>query len=244
VLLGEIATLPLFAVLTLLPQGRRNRMSQEAKAAPPASAPATPAPASTEEKGSSKFKLIVAGLVLAITVAECGVGLMYLPSANTVAAGEIEPLEADTADAGDSKHASGHGSAKPDKHGDKHGSSHGGGHDKKASKSRPPEQSEVDLGEFHVTAFQPLTNTTVRVDLHLYGTVAHGQEESFAGLFEAKKQRFRDQAIATIRSAEMADFTEPGLGLIKRRILETTNRTLGKPCLEAVLFSDFSFIEQ
>ena len=71
-----------------------------------------------------------------------------------------------------------------------------------------------------------------------------GRKKLFAGLFEAKKQRFRDQVIATIRSADMADFTEAGLGLIKRRILETTNRTIGKPCLEAVLFSDFSFIEQ
>ena len=50
--------------------------------------------------------------------------------------------------------------------------------------------------------------------------------------------------IVIIRSAEIADLTDAGLGLIKRRILETTNKTLGKPILQAVMFSDFSFVEQ
>ncbi|HEX4148513.1 MAG TPA: flagellar basal body-associated FliL family protein [Pirellulales bacterium] len=213
-------------------------MAHEAPAVP---APAAPASGAAEPRGSSKFKLVIGGIVLAITAAECGVGWMYLPSASTVAAGEIDALESEgAADAGDSKHADGHG----DSHARGHGAEKAGKHAKKTPKNRPPEQSEVDLGEFRVTAFQPLSNTTVRVDLHLYGTVAHGQEEDFTALFEAKKQRIRDQVIATIRSSDMADFTEAGLGLIKRRILETTNRTIGKPCLEAVLFSDFSFIEQ
>ncbi len=30
---------------------------------------------------------------------------------------------------------------------------------------------EVFLGEFHVSVFQPLSNTTVRIDFKLYGTV-------------------------------------------------------------------------
>ena len=225
-------------------------MAHETKAAPAASTPAAPAPGS-EQKGSSKFKLLAGGLMLVITAAECGVGMMYLPSPSNVSAGEIEPLETEAPDAsasehaGDSKHGAKGKHGSDSKHGgDGHGAAKSGGHAKKSSKFKPPDQSEVDLGEFRVTAFQPLSNTTVRVDLHVYGTVAHGQEESFTSLFEAKKQRFRDQVILTIRSAEMADFTEPGLGLIKRRILETTNRTIGKPCLEAVLFSDFSFIEQ
>jgi hypothetical protein len=50
--------------------------------------------------------------------------------------------------------------------------------------------------------------------------------------------------IVTLRSSELGDLTDAGLGLIKRRILEKTNRTLGKPYLRSVIFSDFSFIEQ
>ena len=63
-------------------------MAHEAHAAPAASAPA--AAAAAEKPRSSKFKLIVGGIVLAITAAECGLGWMYLPSNNSVAAGEIE----------------------------------------------------------------------------------------------------------------------------------------------------------
>ncbi|HEX3655522.1 MAG TPA: flagellar basal body-associated FliL family protein [Pirellulales bacterium] len=230
-------------------------MAHEAKTAAP-SAPAATAPVA-EQKGSSKFKLIGGGLIALITLAECAVGLMYLPSASASSSGEMDPAEEDasiaseshaSADSHGAKKKDSHGAKKADAHGSKKADPHGAakadaGH-KKSSKNRPPEQSEVDLGSFRVTAFQPLSNTTVRVDFYLYGTVGHGQEEAFASLFEAKKQRFRDQVIATIRSADMADFTEAGLGLLKRRILETTNRTIGKPSLEAVLFSEFSFIEQ
>ncbi|HEY5313579.1 MAG TPA: flagellar basal body-associated FliL family protein [Pirellulales bacterium] len=224
-------------------------MAHEAKTASAPSAPAAAAPVA-EQRGSSKFKLIGGGLIAVITLAECVVGLMYLPSASASATSEIDPAEADASDASDAHHAAGgHGANHAEGHGKKKAGGHGkpekaeDGH-KKSSKSRPPEQSEVELGAFRVTAFQPLSNTTVRVDFHLYGTVGYGQEEVFASLFEAKKQRFRDHVIATVRSADMADFTEAGLGLLKRRILETTNRTIGKPCLETVLFSEFSFIEQ
>jgi len=34
------------------------------------------------------------------------------------------------------------------------------------------------------------------------------------------------------------------LGLIKRKILEKSNRTLGKPLLQEILIPDFSFVEQ
>ena len=47
-----------------------------------------------------------------------------------------------------------------------------------------------------------------------------------------------------IGSAHQFDLTDAGLGLIKRRILETTNKTLGKPLLKGVVFSEFSFVEQ
>ena len=66
------------------------------------------------------------------------------------------------------------------------------------------------------------------------------------GLFLSfpNKHRIRENVIIIIRSAEVTDLTDAGLGLIKRRILETTNKTLGKPLLQEVVFSEFSFIEQ
>lgn len=105
-------------------------------------------------------------------------------------------------------------------------------------------QTEVDLGEFTVTAFQPLSNTTMRIDFHLYGTISKDDEESFFTAWDESQHRLRDQVIVTLRGSELGDLTDAGLGLIKRRILEKTNRTLGKPYLRSVIFSNFSFIEQ
>ena len=106
------------------------------------------------------------------------------------------------------------------------------------------EQVEVDLGNFHVTAYQPLSNSTLRLDFHLYGTVIKDDEEAFLSAFEESQNRFRDQAIGIFRSAEVTDLTDAKLGLIKRKILETSNKILGEPFLRTVVFSDFSFIEQ
>ena len=106
------------------------------------------------------------------------------------------------------------------------------------------DQVEVDLGQFTVTAFQPLSNTTMRIDFLLYGTVAKDEQEEFSDAWSENQHRLRDQVIVTLRSSELGDLTDAGLGLIKRRILEKTNRTLGKPYLRSIIFSNFSFIEQ
>jgi flagellar basal body-associated protein FliL len=103
---------------------------------------------------------------------------------------------------------------------------------------------EVDLGGFTVTYFQPSNNSTVRIDFHLYGIVTNAEQKEFLALFEENHHRIRDQVIITIRSAEMADLSDAGLGLLKRKILEKINRILGKPILRSVIFSDFLFIEQ
>jgi hypothetical protein len=41
-----------------------------------------------------------------------------------------------------------------------------------------------------------------------------------------------------------ADYADPSLGLIRRKILERSNRTLGKSLIQEVIFSDFSLIQQ
>ena len=106
------------------------------------------------------------------------------------------------------------------------------------------DQIEVDLGEFSVTSYQPVSATTLRIDFHLYGTIGIKDESAFLSLMDENLHRFREQIIVIIRSAEITDLTDAGLGLIKRKILEKTNRTLGKPLLRTIIFSEFSFIEQ
>lgn len=211
--------------------------------APAAAAPA--APAATEKKGKSALlaRLLAICFMLAVIGGECLVACYYLPSVSASAPAAAKADEHDS-----------HESEDPDEH-----------------HSAPSLKREVDLGKFNITSFQAATNATLLIDFHLYGTVVldghasgdakpaagghggghggHGEkaaseEDEFSRLFEKHKHRLRDQVIVIIRSSEIADYSDPSLGLIRRKILEKSNRLLGKPLLEEVIFSDFSIIEQ
>ncbi len=103
---------------------------------------------------------------------------------------------------------------------------------------------EVSLGSYHVLTYNPDSGSSLNVDFELYGTVLAEEESDFFQLYEANQIRIREQILVTIRSTAVTDLTEAGLGLIKRKILEKTNRALGKPLLHEAVFSKFSFIER
>jgi flagellar basal body-associated protein FliL len=105
-------------------------------------------------------------------------------------------------------------------------------------------QIEADLGAFTVMAYQPVSNATMRIDFHLYAMIGQHENEEFLVLKEECQARLREQVTVIVRGANITDLTDPGLGLIKRQILEKINRILGKPLVQSVVFSDFSFIEQ
>jgi flagellar FliL protein len=164
-------------------------------------------------------KLLVAALVVAVIGVECGMAYLCLPTAGQTAA-----VAGATAKAAAAK-APAHETAAADA-------------------DAAPSDVEVDLGEFCVTALQPNASMTLRVDFHLFGIVAAENEKEFRRLFEDNKHRFREQVRETIDGADLSDLTDAGLGLIKRVILERAHKTLGKPVLREVIFSDYSFIEQ
>jgi flagellar FliL protein len=103
---------------------------------------------------------------------------------------------------------------------------------------------EVELGIYNITRYNPSTNTTLAIDFELYGTVLADDVSQFQQEFEHSTARIREQIVMTLHGAESADLTDAGLGLIKRRILEKTNRALGEPLLKEVLFSKFNFVER
>ena len=84
----------------------------------------------------------------------------------------------------------------------------------------------------------------MRIDFKLYGIVGDDDEGKFDESFKRNEHRIRDAVLVIVRNAEAGDLTDPTLGLLKRRILEKSNRLLGKPMLRSIIFSDFSFIEQ
>jgi flagellar basal body-associated protein FliL len=159
-------------------------------------------------------KITMLAVVLAVATVECLAAYFYIPSADDLAAAAGASIAAKAP-------------RKPAE-----------------EVVEKPELKEVDMGEFRLTALQPLTNSNLRIDFKLFGMVTEEDQAEFAELSEVHKHRLRDQVISLVRGADMTDLTDAGLGLIRRRILETTNHTLGKPLLQAVIFSDFSVVEQ
>ena len=103
---------------------------------------------------------------------------------------------------------------------------------------------EVELGEYTITVAQANSNLSLRVDFQLYGTVLEKEKAELSAAMERNKHRFRDQILFEIRNSDVEDLSDPALGLIKRRILEKSNALLGKPLLQSIVFSQFSYIEQ
>jgi hypothetical protein len=106
------------------------------------------------------------------------------------------------------------------------------------------ETHEVSLGAFHILTYQPVSGASINIDFDLYGTVLAEEESEFYQLFASNQRRIEEQVVIAMRGANSADLTDAGLGLIKRKILEKTNRALGKPLLQEAIFSKFLFQEQ
>jgi flagellar FliL protein len=118
------------------------------------------------------------------------------------------------------------------------------GHAEKEHKHGGEHEAEVDLGKYNIVVHHPASNITLRVSFHLIGTVGEKEHHEFEELLAKNQHRLRDQAIFEIRNCRLEDLTDPGLALLKRRILAKSNDLLGKPLLHSVVFSDFSFVEQ
>ena len=170
----------------------------------------------TARSGSLAGRLAIAAFMGAVIVAECGFAYLWLPSADDIAARADEMAR--TAQQSREDH-------------------------QENSASEPRPVVEVDLGTFSTTAHRPNSNATLRVDFHLIGTVEDRDRSEFIGLFKRNEHRFRDNVLVEIRNSELPQLTDPGLGLIKRRILEKSNALFGKPLLRSVVFSEFSFVE-
>jgi flagellar basal body-associated protein FliL len=123
-------------------------------------------------------------------------------------------------------------------HAEEESDDHGHGHDDGEG------TVEVELGHFNVTHYNPATNSTLSMDFELFASVLASDATEFQHLFEHNKVRVREQVIMTLHSAQAKDLSDAGLGLIKRKILEKTNRALGHPMVREVLFSKFNFIER
>src|SRR4051812_21941248 len=114
----------------------------------------------------------------------------------------------------------------------------------KGKAAKEQDLKEVELGTYNITRFNPATNTTLAIDFELFGTVLAEDAAEFQHHFESSNARIKEQITLTMHSAASADLTDAGLGLLKRQLLEKTNRALGQPLIKEVLFSKFNFVER
>jgi hypothetical protein len=165
--------------------------------------------------------IVVSVLVTVVIVTECLFAYLMIPSA-----AEAEAWS--QGQRGEPGKEGGHG--EPGEHGQAAHSGHG--------------EAEVELGKFNVIVHEPSSQVTLRVNFHLIGTVPEEEHTEFEQLLEKHQHRLRDHTIFEVRNCKIEDLTDPGLALLKRRILAKSNDLLGKPLLKSVVFSDFSFVEQ
>jgi hypothetical protein len=102
----------------------------------------------------------------------------------------------------------------------------------------------VDLGKYNIVVHQPMSQVTIRVNFHLIGTVGGEQATEFEAMLAKNQHRLRDHVIFEVRNCQPDDLLDPGLALLKRRILTKSNDLMGKPLLHSIVFSDFAFLDQ
>ncbi len=179
----------------------------------------------TEKKPSGLMTMIKAiAFISVIVLLQVAAASMLIPSADETAAIAGKLVNADSEEAESSASESAGNDANP--------------------LLATGEMREVALGFFHILSNNTKSGSRTNVDFELFGTVLADEESEFFTLFEAREKRIREQVLITLRGSDVTDLTDPTLGLIKRKILEKTNRALGKPLLHEAIFSKFSFEER
>ena len=171
------------------------------------------------KSGGMMGKLLLAGFMGVVVAIECLLAYFLVPSAEDVSAITRDEMRKSLP-----------ASLNPDD---------GAGGEDDAKKT-----VEIDLGQYSVTVTQPNSSTALLVDFLLVGTLLEEDEKECTAQFDRHVHRFRDQILFEIRNSGPADLADPGLGLIKRRILEKSNALFGKPILKSIVFSQFSYVEQ
>jgi hypothetical protein len=223
-------------------------------------APAATEAAPKKSGGGMMGQIKVAGIIAGIVLTQCGLAYFLLPSAPVAAAADAEHGKG-------KEHKAAHG--EHGEHGEHEG--HGEGHGDSALAERREvdlgrfsitayDQTTnntilIDFHMFGAVLEEPKEHKeeTPAADAHGGHGGGHGakkdasEEEDtskFGKLLKKNKHRFRDQVIVIVRNTSPADLADPALGLIKRQILAKTNSLLGEPLLKAVIFSEFSVVQQ
>lgn len=165
-------------------------------------------------------KLLVAGLVATVIVAETFIFFFMVPNADEIAALAEARLI-----------------SRVEKSMDKAG---------EVKIDDPDAVQEFALGTYGIVFTPPGADRNYRVEFRLFGTVKRKDQLELERLYIERQGRFHHRMMLEIRNATMDELTENQLGLIQRRILATSNDILGgdHPILLGVGFNDYQLIEE
>ncbi|MEQ8847897.1 hypothetical protein [Botrimarina sp.] len=106
------------------------------------------------------------------------------------------------------------------------------------------ETVEVELYTDNVSRYSPESDTTLNLQVSVYGVILTSEQVEFDTHYAAHANRIKEQINLTLIGADAGDLVGAGLGLIKRQILEKTNRTIGRPMVREVVFARLNFVQR
>jgi cobalamin biosynthesis protein CobT len=104
-------------------------------------------------------------------------------------------------------------------------------------------EGRAKLGDYSVKIYDPVTRSMLRADFRLEGVTACEDEAAFQDFAKARLYFFREQVMIALRSSEVADFADPQLQVLKRRLSARVNRAMGYPFVRSVDVKEFAIYE-
>ena len=189
--------------------------------------PANSSPATDNKSASEKSnknsglmtKLMIAGFVCAVIVAETALFFLAIPSADEVAK-LAEARLIQNVKNNDIKL------------------------DEIEKKEDDSTQVEFKLGDFSVGCKPGGDQRTYRVEFKIFGTLKAKNKTKLEKLFKEMAGRFRHRLIMEIRTATFEELNEDQLALIQRRILAISNEVFGEPILVDIGFENYEIYEE
>lgn len=103
---------------------------------------------------------------------------------------------------------------------------------------------EFTLGDISLNFTPNGTEHSHMLEFGLFGTVRKKDADDLDKLFKERQGRLNDRLILELRNASIDELTESQLGLIRRRILATTNEILEKPILVGIGFKYYQLNQE
>jgi len=97
------------------------------------------------------------------------------------------------------------------------------------------------LGSFAIRDYRPTRNETAKLNFSMHVSLSESAPDMVAEQLEHWRHRLRDQVIIAVRKSLAIDFQQPGLDVLRRRILLRLNRVLKKPLIAEALLPEFTY---